>query len=117
MFKHFNTFNVCWVYFSFKLTDDLFCNTINTTYFNDDVFARLLQKVYTWCAPGGEIVIGNFSLANPNRSYMERGAEWYLHHRSDEELVTLAMRSGISQDQVYVSSESLGVNLFLHMRA
>lgn len=86
-------------------------------YFNDEDFTKLLSKVYSWCASSGEMVIGNFSVSNPSRSYMEKACNWYLFHRTRKELKELAVKAGISIEQLSVKSESLGVNLFLHVNA
>jgi extracellular factor (EF) 3-hydroxypalmitic acid methyl ester biosynthesis protein len=83
-------------------------------YFENDVFVRLLSQIHKWCAPSGEIVIGNFSTFNPSRSYMEKALNWYLFHRTHEELKKIAFEAGFNYDQIEVRSEELGVNLFLH---
>jgi SAM-dependent methyltransferase len=84
-------------------------------YFNDDGFVKLLIKIHNWCAPGGEIIIGNFSTFNPTRSYMEKALEWNLFHRSENQLIKLASAAGIPRHCISVKSEPLGVNLFLHI--
>jgi len=84
-------------------------------YFGDKDFIKLLSKIYSWCAPSGEIVIGNFSVSNPSRSYMEKAGGWYLFHRTEEELKELAVKAGLNDGQIDVKSEPLGVNLFLHI--
>ncbi len=85
-------------------------------YFEDDVFVELLSKVYSWCAPSAEIVIGNFSVFNPSRSYMEKIVDWYLFHRTEKNLKELALKAGFNKGQITVKSEALGVNLFLHIK-
>jgi extracellular factor (EF) 3-hydroxypalmitic acid methyl ester biosynthesis protein len=85
-------------------------------YFNDSDFIKLLLKVSDWCAPGGEIVIGNFSVFNPTRAYMEKALDWYLFHRTEDQLLRLALEAGIKPNSIEVKSEPLGVNLFLHIR-
>ena len=84
-------------------------------YFHNDDFVQLLQKIHLWCAPSGEIVIGNFSISNPSRCYMEKAGDWYLFHRTDKELKELALKAGFKNEQIEVKSETLGVNLFLHI--
>jgi extracellular factor (EF) 3-hydroxypalmitic acid methyl ester biosynthesis protein len=85
-------------------------------YFDDDTFIKLLSRIYSWCAPSGEIVIGNFSVSNPSRSYMEKAGDWYLFHRTVKELKELASKAGFKNNRIEVRSEVLGVNLFLHVR-
>jgi hypothetical protein len=68
-------------------------------------------------AQGGELVIGNFSDCNPSRTYMELLGDWYLHHRSDEDLRLLAHQAGVPGSHVRIGCERLKVNLFLHIAA
>jgi SAM-dependent methyltransferase len=85
-------------------------------YLTDEAFRYLLRKMATWVEPGGEIIIGNFSPDNPTRAYMEF-AKWYLHHRSPEELVNLALKAGLKEASLRVEQEPEGVNLFLRITA
>jgi hypothetical protein len=45
---------------------------------------------------------------------MECG-NWFLHHRSPEDLIKLGMECGIPEENISVKSEPLGVNLFMHI--
>ena len=83
-------------------------------YFGDATFVRLLSRLAPALAPGGELVVGNFSEQNPSRSYMEF-FEWSLQHRSAAQLLQLAERAGFSSTQLTIGSEPQGVNLFLHV--
>ena len=86
-------------------------------YFDDKAFVAVLKKCREWVLPGGEIVIGNFNrLHNPTRNYMELFGEWYLHHRSQEELMALAGEAGFLPEQIRLGAEPEQVNLFLHLR-
>lgn len=85
-------------------------------YFEDSIFIKLLRKFISWTTPGGEVIIGNFSVQNPSRNYMELIGDWYLHHRSEEELINLAIRAGAKRQNILVGKELEGVNLFLHVR-
>jgi len=85
-------------------------------YFDDKAFVFILKRFKTWIAPQGEIVIGNFnSKHNPTRNYMELFGEWYLHHRSSDELMLLALEAGFDESQVSVGCENEKVNLFLRI--
>lgn len=84
-------------------------------YFNDKLFIRLVRRYYEFLAPGGELVIGNFSLNNPSRGLMEVLCQWYLHHRSEEQLIELALKAGIDRNRIEVRSELTKINLFLHI--
>jgi hypothetical protein len=83
-------------------------------YLNDDYFKMLLNKMLNFVKSGGEIIIGNFSVDNPTRDYMECG-NWFLYHRTEEDLVRLGMACGVPREKINVKSEPLGVNLFLHL--
>jgi SAM-dependent methyltransferase len=83
-------------------------------YFNDRLFVSMIRRLLPAIAPGGEMVIGNFSDTNPSRPYMEL-LDWVLHHRSREHLVDLAMSAGVAADRIRVGQEPSGVNLFLHI--
>jgi SAM-dependent methyltransferase len=84
-------------------------------YFDDETFVLLLSKLYGWLSTEGELVVGNFSPDNQSRPYMELIGQWFLHHRSKEQLKSLAQKAGISSDNISVDQEPLGVNLFLHI--
>ncbi len=85
-------------------------------YFNDKVFVSLLARLIGAVAPGGELVIGNFSDRNPSRPYMEVLNGWRLFHRSADHLRALARECGAPEERVTIGSEPEGVNLFLHIR-
>lgn len=83
-------------------------------YLDEKTFRMLLTKQLAFIKSGGELVVGNFSVDNPTRDYMECG-NWFLYHRSPEDLIKIARDCGIERDKISVKSESLGVNLFLHI--
>ncbi|MEO1713093.1 MAG: class I SAM-dependent methyltransferase, partial [Bacteroidota bacterium] len=65
-----------------------------------------------------KIIIGNFNeLHNPSRTYMEIFGDWYLVHRTKEDLLRLGKAAGFKVDQMVVGQEEEGVNLFLHIKA
>jgi SAM-dependent methyltransferase len=84
-------------------------------YFDDGIFVKLLRKFMSWTKPGGEVIIGNFSLENPSRNCMEIIGDWYLRHRSEEELVQFALSAGAAKENIRVGKEAEAVNLFLHV--
>lgn len=85
-------------------------------YFEDAIFTKLLRKFISWTKPGGEVIIGNFSNNNPSRNYMELIGDWFLHHRSANQLKQLALNAGAPLENISVGKEMEGVNLFLHVR-
>lgn len=85
-------------------------------YFRDKHFVYLLKKYYEYVKPGGEMIIGNFNVENPSRRIMEILGDWFLNHRSEDELRGFALQAGISKDNIEVIREPLGINLFLKVR-
>jgi|SRR5882724_9191388 len=85
-------------------------------YFNDETFRVFLHRLMGMLAPGGELVLGNFSKKNASRAYMELISDWWLQHRTPQDLTALATSCGVSPDSVFVGSEPEGVNLFLHVK-
>ena len=86
-------------------------------YFDDKAFVLLLRRFGKWLAPGGEIIIGNFNESyNPSRAYMEYFGEWYLNHRTEEQLLALAVAAGFDAEDVHIGREPENVNLFLHIQ-
>ena len=81
----------------------------------EPVCVRLIRRLVTALAAGGELVLGNFCGANPSRPCMEILGEWRLHHRSAHTLRQLAHRAGVPRGAVTIGAEPEGVNLFLHI--
>ncbi|MDF1573712.1 MAG: class I SAM-dependent methyltransferase [Bacteroidales bacterium] len=86
-------------------------------YFKDKHFVYMINKYYKFLIPGGEFIIGNFSHSNPTRRLMEVLSDWYLVHRSKNDLVRMALEAEAREEQVEVDMEELGVNLFLRIKA
>lgn len=84
-------------------------------YFTDSQFVRLLKNLITFLTEDGKVVVGNFSDTNPSRAYMEKFGHWFLNHRSKDKLMQLALNAGVKENLIYVDSEEMGVNLFLHI--
>ncbi len=83
-------------------------------YLSANATSRLIGELYRDLNPGGCLVIGNFGPFNPQRFKMEYGAEWFLIHRSEEELKDLAR--GLPEDvALHIEKEPEGVNLFLNI--
>ena len=87
-------------------------------YFSDRMFARILARMLPALSIGGELVVGNFGIDNASRGSMEALANWYLHHRTDEQLVSIAREAGAEERtfKTTVGRELTGINRFLHVR-
>ncbi|MEM6841163.1 MAG: class I SAM-dependent methyltransferase [Bacteroidota bacterium] len=86
-------------------------------YFNDKIFVFVLRRLQKFLRPDGEIIIGNFNQDyNPSRVYMETFGDWFLHHRSEQQLVDLAKKAGFRSSEISLGREPENVNLFLHLK-
>lgn len=85
-------------------------------YFKDKHFVYMIKKYYTFLADGGECIIGNFSKINPTKKLMEVLSDWYLNHRSNYDLIRLAVEAKVSEENISIDQEELGVNLFLRLK-
>ncbi len=82
-------------------------------YLSDRSFVALLSALYEGAEEGGQILVGNVDQSNPTRYFMEYFAEWFLIHRSRQQLLDKAKFLRPPPAQVRVETEPLGVNLFL----
>jgi len=85
-------------------------------YLNGRTFATLLRALYDALGADGMLVVGNVAAANPSRWFMEYCLDWFLIHRSREELLQEGTKLSPTPRLVEVGSEPLGVNLFLTIR-
>ncbi len=85
-------------------------------YFKAKHFVYLLKKYYEHLNEGGEMIIGNFNVENPSRRIMELLGDWFLYHRSADELKSYAIQAGIEESKIEVIQEPLAINLFLRVK-
>ena len=57
---------------------------------DDGTAARLVMALFERVAPGGSLVIDNLLPSNPNIAAMEVFQDWWLRHRSEDDLAMLA---------------------------
>lgn len=79
-------------------------------------FQALLHTLYGALTPGGVLAVGNVASHNPTRWFMEYCLDWFLIHRSGEELLGLGSQLRPRPSKLWIDSEQLGVNLFLLAR-
>jgi extracellular factor (EF) 3-hydroxypalmitic acid methyl ester biosynthesis protein len=84
-------------------------------YLDTRSFGALLSALYDALTPTGHLVVGNYSDENPSRFFMEYCLDWYLIHRSREELEAFARDLQPQPSRVTVDGEPLGVNIFLNV--
>jgi len=101
--------------FQFAKSYDLIWSAGLFDYLDDEIFVRLLNRLLNNVKKGGEVVIGNLSVTNPSKYYMLL-FKWIVFHRSEEQLKQMALKAGALKEQISVNKESLGVNLFLHIK-
>ena len=85
-------------------------------YFQDKLFVRLLKRFSYSLSNHGEMIIGNFNTTNPSRKIMEVLGDWYLYHRTEEQLMNFAIEAGITPENIEIFSEPLKINLFLKVK-
>lgn len=82
-------------------------------YLDDRWAAHLLRKMWGWIAEGGEVIVGNFHLSNPDRALMEWCGDWHLIHRNEDDMLRICRHAGIPEEFVSFEYEPLGINMFL----
>lgn len=80
-------------------------------YFSDRVCRRLLGAMHDMLAPGGSLVVCNFTPANPIRWFMKYILDWNLIHRTPEQLAALAPVGAA----VRLTQSPAGVESYLHL--
>jgi extracellular factor (EF) 3-hydroxypalmitic acid methyl ester biosynthesis protein len=96
-------------------TRDLIYSAGLFDYLNQAMFARLLSTLYEALVPGGVLLVGNVAVNNPSRWSMEYYVEWFLIHRSPEDLRAFGEALVPTPSCVEVESEPTGINLFLRV--
>jgi extracellular factor (EF) 3-hydroxypalmitic acid methyl ester biosynthesis protein len=84
-------------------------------YLDGRSFGALLSVLYDALTPTGQLVVGNYSEQNPSRFFMEYCLDWYLIHRTREQLAAFADALSPKPSRVAVEGEPLGVNIFLNL--
>jgi extracellular factor (EF) 3-hydroxypalmitic acid methyl ester biosynthesis protein len=84
-------------------------------YLSDTVCARLMELFYELVAPGGLVLVTNVHVNNPSRGWMEYMVDWNLIYRDARQMSEL-IPSAAPKDNVHISIESTGVNIFAEIR-
>ena len=66
-------------------------------YLSDNVSKRLIRKICEVLAPGGRLLVGNFTPQNWGRAYMDAFMEWHLTYRTSQDLRALGRNAGIAR--------------------
>lgn len=85
-------------------------------YLDEKPFVHLAQTLLSSLSERGHLLIGNFATGQPSRWFMEYCSEWFLIHRTPEQLLSLGEAAGASRDAMSIMAEPAGINLFLDVR-
>jgi extracellular factor (EF) 3-hydroxypalmitic acid methyl ester biosynthesis protein len=83
-------------------------------YLTSRVAKAVLERLYQLLSPGGELVIGNYHVSNPSRHYMGYWGDWFLIHRTEEELKSLFQHK--TNDRVSILYDETGSQMFLQIQ-
>ncbi len=81
-------------------------------YLEERVAVMLIKNLYAFLKPGGTLLVGNFHPRNPLRVLMEGALEWFLIHRTEEEMIEIG-KAAVPEGRHYIMAEPGGVNLIL----
>jgi extracellular factor (EF) 3-hydroxypalmitic acid methyl ester biosynthesis protein len=81
-------------------------------YLDDRYATALVKRMWKWAKDGGQIIVGNFHPRNPTRNCMEWTQDWFLIHRTENDIVKFCMSAGIPKHLIPFAQEPLGVNIF-----
>jgi extracellular factor (EF) 3-hydroxypalmitic acid methyl ester biosynthesis protein len=84
-------------------------------YLPDSVCKQLIESMYAKLAPGGLLLATNVDPSNPIRNWLGLILEWHLIYRDGHQMRALAP-AGAVPEQVQISSDLSGVNVFLEVR-
>jgi hypothetical protein len=80
-------------------------------YFGDPAWHRVARALASCVAPGGTLWIGNMVPEASARWFMELHLNWFLHYRTEGEILALARRSAPGLD-VRIQRDPTGINPF-----
>ncbi|MGH7951845.1 MAG: class I SAM-dependent methyltransferase, partial [Limisphaerales bacterium] len=83
-------------------------------YLTDQVCAKLVEIFYEMLLPGGLLIVTNVD-EHPAKQQMECFLEWHLVHR-DEEMMRTFIPPKVILQNVSITREQTGVNIFLEIR-
>lgn len=85
-------------------------------YLDEQPFTHLARTLLSSLGDNGHLLIGNFATGQPSRWFMEYCSEWFLIHRTPEQLMNFGEAAGASRQAMSVMAEPSGINLFLDIR-
>lgn len=85
-------------------------------YLEDRAATTMLAFLWNRLAPGGLLLVGNFSPHNPTRAYMEWIGNWYLTYRTSGDLERIAEAAGLPTRSRRIAVDDTGLDLFVVAR-
>jgi len=99
----------------FEKYDLIYCAGL-FDYLSDSFCERLLDIMYSQLNPGGMIIASNVTNSNYYRYVMEFMGEWYLTHRSGNDMLMLAKKLEKKGDtSLAVDLDATGANVLLNV--
>ena len=83
-------------------------------YLTPPVATAVLGRLCQLLKPGGDMLIGNFHVSNPSRTYMEYWNDWVIYYRTEEEFVDLLR--DVSSMETSISFDDTECQMFLHVK-
>ncbi len=80
-------------------------------YLSTPVARAVAHKLFELLIPGGELLIGNYHVSNPTRTYMEYWMDWVLLYRTESEILSLVQ--DFPSTASYVTYDNTGAQMFL----
>ena len=83
-------------------------------YLASPVAKAVLERLYQYLTPGGEICIGNYHVSNPSKYYMAYFGDWFLIHRTEKEFLGLFQKN--AKNKISLRWDETGSQMFLHVQ-
>jgi extracellular factor (EF) 3-hydroxypalmitic acid methyl ester biosynthesis protein len=80
-------------------------------YLSTRIAKAVLERLFQFLKPGGDLVVGNFHVSNPSKYYMAYWGGWHLVLRTEEELTNLFHNQ--STRKCSVIYDGTGIQMFL----
>lgn len=81
-------------------------------YLTGPVAKAVIKKLFELVKPGGTLVVGNYHVGNPTRTYMDYWMDWVLFYRTEQEMLSLLADDPAAE--LSITFEDSRSQLFLH---
>lgn len=83
-------------------------------YLTGPVAKAVIKKIFELLKPGGTMIIGNYHVDNPTKTYMDYWMDWVLFYRTETEILSLLADE--PKAEASVTFEDSRSQMFLHVR-